>query len=417
MKHKLPLFLLLLLIDATSFAQDYYTIAGQVCDASNGDPMHFVSVSLAGSRIANVTNSEGVFTLKLPTDVKRDSSIFLSHLGYLEASFRISDFEGTSVDNPFKIALTPVSVKLDAAIVNANEAETLVRTAYSRVKDNYPQEAEAMTAFYRELIKKGNVKYISLSEAILDINKTAYHGFAADRVGIYKGRGTINYDSSDTLFVKCQGGVNALLDIDIVRNPFVGVYDSHMFDFYDFRMGESVVMDENVFYRVDFNQKPSVDEILFRGSIFIEAETLAIGRIEFEMNVEGRDDASSLFVVKKPTKMSIEVENASYVVNFKKNDGLWYYDYGHIAVNFIAKYKLSPFRQHYSVVSEMAVTDHRPGQFEISDDSRLRLRDMLSEKVTVFTDEMFWENYNVIEPDATIDAIVRRIVRQLRRRE
>ena len=51
----------------------------------------------------------------------------------------------------------------------------------------------------------------------------------------------------------------------------------------------------------------------------------------------------------------------------------------------------------------------------IDRDARVKFRDQMTEKVSAFTDENFWENYNVIEPDADIEAIIRKIVRQLKK--
>ena len=65
----------------------------------------------------------------------------------------------------------------------------------------------------------------------------------------------------------------------------------------------------------------------------------------------------------------------------------------------------------------MAVTDHKVEGFKIDPEKRIRYKDVLSERVKDFQDDGFWEHYNIIEPDASIDAIIRRIIRQLNRRE
>ena len=66
-------------------------------------------------------------------------------------------------------------------------------------------------------------------------------------------------------------------------------------------------------------------------------------------------------------------------------------------------------------MSEIAVTDHKDVPPVIDRDARVKFRDQMTEKVSAFTDENFWENYNVIEPDADIEAIIRKIVRQLKK--
>ena len=415
--NRLILSLSLLFLSLGLFAQDeIITVAGKVFDNATNAPMKFVSVGLEGTSIANITNSEGVFSLKVPASSLDGGVIFCSHLGYLESKTPVQKFKGYSVDKPLVILMTPVSFRIDAAVVNASEAESLILTAYDNVKHNYSREHQGMTAFYRELVKKGETKYISLNEAVLDIDKAPYNGFAPDRAGIYKGRGTINYDTSDTLVIKYQGGVSASFMIDLVKNPFAGVSPMDMFKMYDFRLEESVIQDNKTFYCVSFDQKEDIKEALYHGKVYIDADTYAIGRVEFELNVYKDPTVVNVYVVKHSPKTLFEVERVAYTVNYKEQDGLWFYDYSHIELIFNARHKYSPFRHKYSVVSEMAITDHRPGQIEIQNESKLKIRDQLSEKVSAFTDEDFWENYNVIEPDTNIDAIVRKIVRQLNRR-
>ena len=84
-------------------------------------------------------------------------------------------------------------------------------------------------------------------------------------------------------------------------------------------------------------------------------------------------------------------------------------------LKFETRKKRSLFRNHYTVMSEIAITDHKDVPTPIEKDARIRFRDQLTEKVSAFTDENFWENYNVIEPDTDIEAIIRKIVKQLKK--
>ena len=64
----------------------------------------------------------------------------------------------------------------------------------------------------------------------------------------------------------------------------------------------------------------------------------------------------------------------------------------------------------------MAVTDHRDGGIAIATADRVKFKDILSDQVSAFTDDNFWEDYNIIEPDQSIDVVIKRIIRQLNRR-
>jgi len=411
------IFAFLLLIPAISAQEtpEYLQIAGKVIDGAAGKPLHYASINLSGTNISNVTNAEGCFTLKVDARTLPSALVTISHLGYATTTLKISDFQGFTQDNPRKIRLTPVSLSLDPALILAQDPEELVLAALYRIKQNYPDTHVGMTAFYRELVKKGNNKYLAMNEAVVDINKAPYTSFQVDRAGIYKGRGSQNYDSSDTLFIKYQGGLVSILEIDQAKYPFADAYLSDILYYYAFKMEPVDYLGERMYYVVSFDQKPGIEDIKFRGRLFIDAQSLAIGRVELWMNVEGREDAASIFVLKRPKDTFFKVESAQYIVNYKPYGDKWYYEYAKMEVKFETRKKHSLFRNHYTVMSEIAVTDHKPGPIRIEGDARVRFKDLMTEKVSAFTDENFWENYNVIEPDAAIEAIIRRIVRQLKK--
>ena len=70
-----------------------------------------------------------------------------------------------------------------------------------------------------------------------------------------------------------------------------------------------------------------ITDIMFRGTMYIDARSFAIARAEFKMNVENRKDAVKMFIKRKPAKMKIEVTEASYVADFIESNGKWYFNY------------------------------------------------------------------------------------------
>ena len=393
------------------------TLHGHVVDASNSESLFFSSVSLGGTRISNVSNSDGVFSLKIPMDTPPDAEISISHLGFMTRTLKVSAFAGSTPEHPLEITLAPMSLTLDPARVRAMDGYSIFRAAWYKVRDNYPTERVGMTAFYREMIKKGNTKYLVLNEAVIDIDKAPYTGFQSDRVGIYKGRGSLNYDSTDTLFVKLQGGISTALAIDMVKNPFAGVTLEEAESMLEFTLTGTAVYDGRDFYKISFTPRNVDDGILYKGTVYIETESLAIGRVEFSLDIRDRaEDAARIFIIKHTPGMRFFMNRAEYVISYRCVDGKWYYDYCRADLNFTARKQRSLFRNSFTIIEEMAVTDHRAGGIAIASADRVKFNDVLSEQVSAFTDDNFWEDYNIIEPDQSIDVVIRRIIRQLNRR-
>jgi len=398
-------------ISPTLRAQDFKSISGKVLDATTNRTLAFASIQLLSTNISNVSNSEGVFVLKYPSVIKADT-LLITYLGYKSLRTSLTAL----ADNELVFKLYPSVFSLMPITIRPQDASSVVKMALSRVEKNYITKPLQLTAFYREMIKKGN-NYVSINEAVLDINKSSYLGYRADQIGIYKARG--NYDSKriDTLMVKFQGGPNSALDIDILKNPFLGVDVAYIDQIYEFRFGTPTTIDDKFFYVVEFDEKEKNKDIFFRGKIFIESESLAIGRTEFSMNVEDRPNANTYFVKSKPPTLKMDVIYATYVANYKQNRGLWYFDYSRTELKFLAKWDKKWFKNNYLISSEFAVTDFSETERKIDTENRIRPRDIISNRVKDFTDDNFWEGYNIIEPDQSIENVISRIIKQLRKRD
>ena len=421
MRLKVLFSVLVILVSQMLGAQDFKTLYGKVTDAEDGAPLYLASVNLSGTNISNVTNSEGVFSLKIPVDTRPDAMVRISYMGYERLLAPVSSFDKSSADSPLRIRMTPSVMALDAAKVIDFDADVMFDYAYRSVSLNYPQKYEAMTAFYRELVTKNHSKYLSMNEAVLDISKAPYYASGGDKAGIYKGRGSSNYDSTDSLLVSYKGGVTGSLLLDMVKNPFAGVLldqirDAHKY--YLFDIGIPASINGKDFRVIEFDQNPAIPYALYRGRIYIDPDSYAIARIEFDLNVEGFPEVLYEYVRKIPKNTRMEMTSASFIMNYKEaEDGLWHYDYSRTEITFTARKRYSPFKTTYSIVSELAVTDHYPGRLTIDSESLMRFGDVMATKLEDFTDPDFWGSYNIIEPDREIDVIIRRIVRQLRRRD
>ncbi|HCT94010.1 MAG TPA: hypothetical protein DF637_07405 [Rikenellaceae bacterium] len=411
MKKVLLTLVSLIMLAGVSLGQDFNSITGKVQDSATRRPLSFASIQLLSSNISNVTNSEGIFVLKIPVHITADS-VQISYLGYKSRRISVKDFQKGELLIPMEqsvVTLKPITVR-------PQDATSIVKMAFARVGENYTAKSMQMTAFYREMIRKGS-NYVSINEAVLDINKAPYNSYRADQIGIYKARGSYDMNRIDTLLVKYQGGANSALSLDIMKDLFLGTDLMLLDKIYTFTMAEPVTIDNKFFYVINFNENDNLPDIYFRGKLYIESESLAVGRVEFAMNVEGRPQANSYFIRKKPPTLKMDVISANYLVNYKEVAGMWHFDYSRTEVKFNAKWDKKWFRSVYTIGSEIAVTDMSHMERRIDPENRVRSRDIMSAKVNDFTDENFWEDYNIIEPDQSIENVIARIIRQLRKRD
>ncbi len=170
-------------------------------------------------------------------------------------------------------------------------------------------------------------------------------------------------------------------------------------------------------YVIEFHQKPDLDMPLFYGRLFIEMETFALTEAAFGMNLENKSEASQMFVKKKPLGMKVTPIMTSYRVKYREQEGKWYFAYSRAEVKVKVNWKKKLFSPSYTTMSEIAVTDRTIEEvikFESSE--RLRKGDIFTQQLSAFTDPDFWGEYNVIEPDQSIESAIRRLNRKYLKR-
>jgi len=392
--------------DTTSFV----TIQGKVRDVATRRSLAFVSVSIKGTNIASVSNFDGNFVLKAPTSINNLTFLF-SHLGYKNVEVSIRDPQ-----QMLTIDMESTSYTLKEVVVRPLDYPAeLVRAALDRIPKNYGYTAVSMIGFYREFVKKNN-NYISIAEAVLDIRKAPYHNSQYDAARIYKGRRSGEIDRSDTIVFKYQGGIMTSLLLDAAKNTDILLTDMP-FDNYNFTYDGMEMIDEKPHYIISFNQHKSVEEILFRGKIYIEPTSLGIARIEFNMNVEGRPESSRIFVRKTPRGAEITPLYATYIINFREQNGRWFYSYGRAEVQFKSSWrKFIFFKPTCTVISELAITDVDENNLTtVPRKEAVKMNDIVAEQLSIFTGDTFWGSYNYIEPEQSIESAINRMNRRLRR--
>jgi len=284
---------------------------------------------------------------------------------------------------------------LAAQITNPEyTAADLVYHAFNKVSRNYPRVDNQMNAFYKEQVVKNNA-IISVNEAILNIGKSPYLTTKKDIVSINRIRGNQKNPENDLLMIKLQGGPITALQLDVVKHPFLGGEIFNISESYDFEYEEPTEINQKNFYVVRFKEKAGSSEMLFRGRIYIETKSLAIGKVEFSMNVENREYAYERFLKHAPGQCDIRMISATYSVNYKEYGNLWYFDYSSSDVSFILNHKENP-PQYYTVCSEMAITNLVAEGLVIDKKDQLKETDILLDKINDVKIASDWDIYNKI---------------------
>jgi hypothetical protein len=389
--------------DSLNFVQ----FRGNVVELDTRKPLGFATLTLEGANLSTVANSDGEFLFKVPV-VNKDGNVIVSFLGHKDKIIKLSDLK----PDRNRIELELLSVTLTTVSVHPRDPDMLIKTILSRRADNYSQDQNKMTVFYRETVKK-NKTYVSLSEAVLDVFKQPCLSSRSDQIEISKARKNTDYTRLDTVTFKLQGGPYTSLMLDIMKNP-EEIFTEDMMGNYQFTIENISKIGERLMYVIDFHQHTFIEEPLYYGKLYVDTESLAILSATFSLNVTDKAKASDLFIRKKPAGARVYPTEATYQINYREKDGKWIFGYSRAEIDFKIEWKKRLFNTHYASTIEMAVTDWEKVKNAKPVD-RLKPTVVMMDEVSGFADPDFWGVYNVIEPEKSIDQAIRKIQKKLKR--
>ena len=395
------------------FAQEegFKEYLGEVYDSETKKPLVFATLTLENTNISTITNTEGEFSLKVP-ESNSSENVIISFLGYRTKRIPILQFKSEGNE----IEMTELVTQLSEVNLSIpKDARALVRETLKKRGENYIDNPTVMTAFYRETIKRRR-QNVSLSEAVVNIYKAPYSSNKNDALKLFKARKSTDYSKLDTLALKLQGGPFNALFVDMVKYPDY-IFADDLFEYYDFSFSNSTRVDDKLIYVIDFTQKPGVIDPLYTGKLYIDVENKILTSAIYSLNITDRDLASQMFVRKKPRNADVWPTEVAYRVDYRERDGKWYYGYSNVMMEFKINWDKRLFNSVYSMSCEMAITDWEENLSNEIPKYKDRIKSdiILTDEAIGFADPDFWGEYNIIEPEKSIESAIKKIQRQLRR--
>ena len=390
--------------------EDLVTISGQVKNNKNKKSIENVSLTIPGSNISTVTNADGYFSLKAPSNsIKK--GIKAEQIGF---NSRLINWEEIK-RNPVKlvILLDPTGKVLKEVVVLGGDPREILEKALKKIPDNYSDKNNLFSGFYRETVQKGN-RFISISEAMVDVLKRSYRSrdTYGEKVSIRKGRSLLSPKPSDTLAVKVAGGPFMPIMLDAVKNG------DHLFTidemhYFDFKMENPEMIDDRAHYVVSFKPKVKLHYPMHSGIIYIDGENLAISRVEFELDMSDKNKATRAILQKSPSGLHFKPQEVSGIVTYKQIGGKSYINYIRSKIRFKCDWEKRLFSSGYTTLSEMVMVDRDDSpEKNVKFAETFGRRNVFADIVENYWEEDFWKDYNIIEPTESLEKAVTKLKKQ-----
>ncbi len=388
--------------DSSSFKQ----FKGSILDSKTRNELIFASITVSGTNISTISNTEGKFSIKIPTE-KQNLNLVISFLGYKNKVVPIKELK--SEKNV--LYLEPSNTILEEVVVKVADAKNIFLGVLNNRLQNYGNDPIQMTGFYRETIRKRRT-YVSLSESLVNIQKQPFSVGSQDEINLFKGRKNTDYAKLDTVNFKLQGGPFSALFIDLIKYPKF-LFSETAFELYDFSIEEITQINENQVLVLAFKQKPTNEDPLYHGKMYIDVKSLAVISATFQLNVKDKAKAGLQFTRKKPIGVDLYPTEVRYQINYRQENGQWIFAYSRGDLTFKLNWDKRIFNTIYSTTFEMAVTDWKKKDIkENQNTQKLTSNVIMSDKVLSLADPDFWGAYNIIEPEKSIETAIRKIQRK-----
>jgi hypothetical protein len=378
---------------------------GTILDSKTKNELTFASITVSGSNISTISNSEGDFLIKIPI-YSQDASLIISYLGYKDKVISINNLK----QEKNLLYLEPINVQLKDVVVNGIDANKLFSNVLNNRSKNYGDSTIQIINFYRESIKKRRT-YVSVLESIVNIEKMSFSSGVQDQVNILKGRKNVDYTKLDTINFKLEGGLFTSLFIDLIKEPS-NIFSENVFDLYNFRFEDITQINDKEVLIISFKQKSTLEDPdpLYSGKLFIDSKSLAIINATFKLNVENRIKAGLIFTRKKPKGLDIYPTEVNYQVDYRQQNNKWIFSYSRGDITFKLNWDKWIFNTSYNTTFELVNTnwENLDSQAQIST-QKLSPYVIMSDRITNSADINFWGEYNIIEPEKSIESAIKKI--------
>jgi hypothetical protein len=378
---------------------DIKVIKGKVIDNDNNQPLAFANVALQGSTMGTVCNEQGEYLLKLP-DSLCYRKLNISFIGYEPAIVKVDTAMAL-------VKLHSMPNLIPEVVVEAVDAKLIVYSAFEKVAQNYEKQSIGMTGFYREISKR-NQAYVCVGEAVVNIQRAAgFNQYRGDRIFLLKGRKSPYVRPQDTVYYKFQGGITGCLMLDVIKNqPSFALPEFEQC--YTYKLEGITSNNGRNMYQISFDQRDQIASAYYKGTIYIDINTLAVCAVDFCISSKGLKYADYL-VRRSPLKFSVQPQKVEYHVDYRQVNQKWYLNYARCETGFFIRKRNHLFRNLFSTTAEMVITSmdtlrHAP----IMEGIVVRPSTILDEYSEPY-DVDFWGEQNIIKPEEPIEKVLKTI--------
>lgn len=307
-------------------------------------------------------------------------------------------------------SLEPRVIPIQEVVIRAVNPIRLLREMLKAKKTNYASVPVYLTTFYREGVRYKQ-KFRNLTEAVFKIYKPSpLLNHFQDHVKLLKMSRIVNSQERDTLIAKISAGIDACLQLDIVKNLPDFLLPDDKGNVYSYASCDMTVIDNRLVNVISFRQNKGIKEPLYCGELYIDAENNALVQARLEINPAYVRQATDMFIERKTRKWKITAQEVVYTISYRQWNGIYYMN--HIRGDLYFKVKLK--RQWFSSSSLHTWFEMVTCKVDTDNVTRFQRKERMPTR-TIFSDTHFkydadfWGEFNVIPWEEELGTVIEKL--------
>lgn len=306
--------------------------------------------------------------------------------------------------------MIPAPNLLSEIVIFGNNARGIVEEAIRKISVNYSPNENMLTTFYREGVQLKN-KFQNLTEAVFKVYKSPLdESGVLDQVKLLKMSRMDNRESTDSLIAKIRAGIQACLQLDIMKDlpDFLSVDAED--NPYTYTSGGITSIDDRCINVVSFEQKQGVKEPLYCGELYIDSENGALLQARIEMQPRYIKKTTRIFVVRQAPSVNLTAQKVVYTISYKLWRGTYYIHHIRGDLFFKMKKKRTLFSSPtlHTWFEMVTCKVDRDNVARFSRTERVPIHTVLAD-IDFKYDESFWEEFNTIPLEEELSEIIEKV--------
>ncbi|TRX61836.1 carboxypeptidase-like regulatory domain-containing protein [Fulvivirga sp. M361] len=381
---------------------DFLVVRGTVYDKASEEPVPYSHVTLKNRSIGTVVNEDGEFSFKIPMSSKTDT-VSISAIGYTTQLIPVPSIESSFLE----VILIPESKILEEVVVTDINPEVLLKEVIRKIPDNYGRNPTQLTGFYNESVKISD-EYYSYLEGVISTYKTGYDkkSIKEDQVKVIKGRKRDGKLASDKTRQPpaVRAGPTAFNSYDFIKrrrnflsNKKINLFHYELTDITNYN-GMDV-------YIISFNPRKDSPKSFHQGRMYIETDSRAVIRIEFEMTPSGIDILNRKNVKNgKGSAFYVTATSMRAVLDYDLYGTEWALSQVRLSLGFDYLMEYTQTTEQMDLGLHIITTDLKKRNIQpFSKEDAFKSKQLFATSLGK-DDPLFWENYNVLEQSNKLKA-------------